>query len=115
MDVDPPYVLFSEDARGEKVRIVTSNIDELLGLLLVLLSLDMGHLLYHWVLEQTEFLLPPKRQIVDISGKVRNEVPPLGLLALSKLVQQVRQQDMVLPVAMKFLAEVLGILLEELL
>lgn len=95
------------------MRVFSGDVDELVGLLHVLVVLLAGHLLGDPVLEHLELLLPPERQIVNLPGQIINEVVPLRLLPLPMLIQYKRQQNMVLPVVVHLLGEVLGVLLEE--
>lgn len=96
VNVNPPDVGLVEDGRRKELRVAFGDCHKLLGLLHVLAKLLFGHLSDNWILQQGELFLPPESQIVDLPRKILNQVEPLRFLSLSKLVEDERQQFLVL-------------------
>jgi len=62
------------------------------------------------VVEEVELGVRPEGDVVDVLGQVLEEVEPAGVVALLVLVEEVGEQDAVLPVAGKGLGVVFGVL-----
>ncbi len=112
--MDPSDVLFLQELRWEEIRIAAGDLQQFFCFVLVLQPFGMSHLNDNGVLQHAKLFLPPESNIVDFAREVGNQVLPFGFLSLPKFVQEVCQQDMILPVAVQLFAEVLWVLFKEL-
>ena len=103
--VDPDHILSGQSGLLEELRVVGQNPDELSALLLELLPFAGNVPPQELVLEQLYLLLAPEYRVVDVPGQISDQVEPARLLPLLVLVQQVSQQDSILPLSRESLGE----------
>ncbi len=113
VNVDPPNIGFIEYLWRKELWVILGDSYKLFRLLHVLIKLLFGHLSDNRVFQHGKLLLTPESQIINLPGKIVNQVEPLRFLSLPKLVQDEGQQDVIFPVIMKLFVVILGILLKK--
>jgi hypothetical protein len=111
--VDPADILWSKVLHLEVFWIFFGDLDELVLLLEHFLPLLKNAAFDPVILNQLQFLLLPKDDIIDLLGQISDQVVPLRFLSLLVLEQEVGEENPVFPVRTECLCVEFRILLKD--